>query len=102
MRGGRDCRLGWIVSGLAEAAICISFKPQQPVAEDSRFRQAVPHLWGHGSQVFSHDDKSMPRTLERENSQQVLHKIANVDAFRGREPIRYPVQPEKSHDVIDA
>ncbi len=54
-----------------------------------------------GAEVLANDQRLGPRTLEGDDVEQILGRIADVRAVRGA-PVRgHPPQPEQPHDVVD-
>jgi len=54
------------------------------------------------AEILSDHECPGPLALERKDAQEVARRISNVGSLGGRIACRDPVEPEKTHDVIDA
>jgi hypothetical protein len=72
-------------------------EPEHPVALHRR-----PHLRRHGPEILARDGAAIAMRLDRQDREELVARVADVDAVRRGPALGHAVQAEQSHHVIDA
>ena len=102
MRADRHQSLSWIFFRQTETPVGTLLEIEKPVAQYAEAGQGLANVRLHRSQVFADDQNSVPHTLQRQNPQQIIRMVLNVQAARSFRAVGDPEQAEEAHHVVDA
>ena len=83
-------------------AVPIDFEPQDRCSQQAAVAQIIAHPRLDRAEILTHDNRTGPMRLQRDDADHCVVVITHIGALCGRYALRDPPQPEQADDVVDA